>query len=85
MALQFFFGPLAVFSFSCSYRQSVRIIGQEINQLQGPYLRTGHHKHKLNTQTSMPRVGFEPTTAAFEWTKAVLALDRSDTLIPLLN
>jgi hypothetical protein len=32
-------------------------------------------------QTSMPRVGFEPMTAAFEQTKTIHALDRADTVI----
>jgi hypothetical protein len=37
--------------------------------------------HKINTQTSMPRVGFEPTTPAFEWAKIVHALELAATVI----
>jgi hypothetical protein len=33
------------------------------------------------TQTSMPRVRFEPTTSAFEWAKMVHALDHAATVI----
>jgi hypothetical protein len=33
------------------------------------------------TQTSMPRVGLEPTTPAFDWEKTVYALDRAVTVI----
>jgi hypothetical protein len=33
------------------------------------------------TQTSMPRVGFEPTIPVFEWAKTVHALDRASTVI----
>jgi hypothetical protein len=34
------------------------------------------NKHKKRTQTSMPRVGFEPAIPVFEWEKAVHALDQ---------
>jgi hypothetical protein len=34
-----------------------------------------------HTQTSMPRVGFEPMTHMFEWAKTIYALDRVVTLI----
>jgi hypothetical protein len=33
------------------------------------------------TQTSMPRLGFEPTIPVFERAKAVHALDRAATMI----
>jgi hypothetical protein len=45
------------------------------------------HKHRTTQkqnkrkQTSMSRVGFEPTILVFEWAKAVHALDRPATLI----
>jgi hypothetical protein len=32
-------------------------------------------------QTSMPRVGFEPTSPVFEWAKMVHAFDRAATVI----
>jgi hypothetical protein len=41
-----------------------------------PTHRTTQTQNK-RTQTSMPRVGFEPTTPAFERAKTVLALDRA--------
>jgi hypothetical protein len=37
------------------------------------------------TQTSMPRVGFEPTIPVFEWAKTVPALDRVATVIGTLS
>jgi hypothetical protein len=62
---------------------------------QGRYLHTGQHKHRLNahrtaqtqtkrTQTSMPRVGFEPTTPMLERVKIVHAADRVATVIGVL-
>jgi hypothetical protein len=35
----------------------------------------------MYTQTSMPRVGFEPTIPAFERAKTIHALDRAATVI----
>jgi hypothetical protein len=37
--------------------------------------------HGKCTQTSMPRVGLEPTTSVFEWAKTVHALDRTAAVI----
>jgi hypothetical protein len=37
------------------------------------------------TQTSMPRLGFEPTTPVFERVKTVHSLDRAPTLIGYCN
>jgi hypothetical protein len=45
-----------------------------------PTHRTTQTQNK-RTQTSLPRVGFEPTTPVFERTKTVHALDRADTVI----
>jgi hypothetical protein len=39
--------------------------------------------HRINAQTSMPRVGFERTIAAFERVKTVHALDRTATVTVL--
>jgi hypothetical protein len=36
--------------------------------------------HNKRTETSMPRVGFEPTTLVFERAKTVDALDRAATV-----
>jgi hypothetical protein len=37
------------------------------------------------TQTSMPRVGFEPTIPAFEWAKTVHVLDRAATVFGIAH
>jgi hypothetical protein len=42
--------------------------------------RTTQTQYEL-TQTSMPRVGFEPTTPVFERAKTVRALDRAPTVV----
>jgi hypothetical protein len=52
-------------------RQAVGLLGREISPSQGRNLE----------QTSMPRVGFEPTIPAFEGAKTFHALDRADTVI----
>jgi hypothetical protein len=41
----------------------------------------GQHKQNKRTQTSMPRMGSEPTIPAFERPKAFHALDRAATVI----
>jgi hypothetical protein len=51
---------LAAFSVSWSFTQSVGLLAWEISQSQGRYLHTGQHKHRINTQTSILPVGFEP-------------------------
>jgi hypothetical protein len=56
-------------------RHSVGLLGRVISPSQGRYL--------AQTQTSMPRVEFEPTIPAFERTKTVHALDRAATVIGL--
>jgi hypothetical protein len=59
-------------------RHSLGILGRVISPSQGRYLTQTLNKHK---QTSMPRVGFEPTIPAFERAKTVHALDRAVTVI----
>jgi hypothetical protein len=49
-----------------------------------PTHRTTQTQNK-RTQTSMPRVGFEPTIPVFERAKAVHALDRAVTVIDLFR
>jgi hypothetical protein len=44
-------------------------------------LPTHRTTHRINTQTSMPRLGFEPTIPVFERAKRVHALDRAATVI----
>jgi hypothetical protein len=41
------------------------------------------YKHRINTQISMPRMGFEPTIPMYERAKTVHALDRTATVIGL--
>jgi hypothetical protein len=53
----------------------------EISPSQGLYLHTGQHKWYKRTQTSIPRLEFEPTTPAFEMAKAVVASNRAATVI----
>jgi hypothetical protein len=64
------------------YTQPIGLLGQGISPSQGRYLRTGHKQNK-RTQTSMPLVGFEPTTPAFERTKTVHAVDCATTVMDL--
>jgi FAD synthase len=59
-------------------RQSVGLFGRVFSPSQGRYLTQTQNKHK---ETSMSRVGFEPTIPAFERAKAVHALDRAATVI----
>jgi hypothetical protein len=51
-----------------------------------PFARQLPHKHRITpTQTSMPRVEFEPTNPAFERAKTVHVLDSAGTVIGLRN
>jgi hypothetical protein len=59
-------------------RHSVGLLGRVISPSQGSYLTQTQKKHR---QTSIPRVGFEPTIPAFERAKTVHALDRVATVI----
>jgi hypothetical protein len=59
-------------------RHSLGLLGRVISPSQGRYLTQTQNEHK---QTSMPRVGFETTTPAFERAKTVHALDRAATVI----
>jgi hypothetical protein len=59
---------------------SVGLLGRVIRPSQGRYLTQTQNKHK---ETSMPRVGFEPTIPAFERGKIFHALGRAATVICL--
>jgi hypothetical protein len=67
--------------------QAIGVLGRVISSSQGLYLNTGQHKHKKNadTQTSMPRAGFEPAITASEPSKTVHAPDRSVTATGILG
>jgi hypothetical protein len=80
IALQPLAGTWPFFSFVIFF--TVGLLGRTISSSQGRYLHTRQHKYrKMHTQTSMTCVGFEPTNPAFEWAKAVHALDRAAALI----
>jgi hypothetical protein len=51
--------------FSLSFTQSVGLLGRIISQSQGRYLYRTTQTQNKRTQTSMPRVGFEPTIPVF--------------------
>jgi hypothetical protein len=70
-------GPLISFLI---YTQSVGFLGQVINPSQGRYLPTGQHKRRINAETSMLWVGFEPTIPTFGRAKTVQALDPAATV-----
>jgi hypothetical protein len=59
-------------------RHSVELFGRVISPSQGRYLTQTQNKRK---QSSMPRVGSEPTVPAFERSKTVYALDRAAIVI----
>jgi hypothetical protein len=59
-------------------RPSVGLHGRGISPSQNRYLTQTQNKHK---QTSIPRVGFEPTIPLFEWVKTFYALDRAAAVI----
>jgi hypothetical protein len=59
-------------------RHSVRLLRRVISPSQGRYLTQTEDKHR---QTSVPRVGFEPTIPAFERAKTVHALNRAAAVI----
>jgi hypothetical protein len=85
----FFNGSSSPFKGQASYSvrnhfsQTVGLLGQVISPSQGRYLNTGQHKQNKRTQTSMPRVGFEPTIPASERVKTIHALDRATTVTGL--
>jgi FAD synthase len=82
MALQSFVGPWPLLQFrNLFFTQTVGLLGRVISPSQGRYLHTEQHKQNKHTQTSMLRVGFEPTIQAFERAKTVHTLDRAATVI----
>jgi hypothetical protein len=63
-------------------RHSVGLLGRVTSPSQGRYLTQTQNKHR---QTSIPRMGFEPTIPAFDRTKTVHALDGAVTAIGVRN
>jgi hypothetical protein len=82
MALQPLVDLDSFFSFLI-YIQSVGLLGRGISPSQGRYLHTEQYKQNKRTQTSMPRVGFEPIIPVFERVKTVHASDLATTVIGL--
>jgi hypothetical protein len=72
---------VAAFSVSWSYTQSAGLTGRGNRPSQGLYLRTQNKRR----ETSMPRVGFEPTIPAFERAKTIHALDHAASVIGTLS
>jgi hypothetical protein len=64
---------LAVFEVFLIYTQSVGLLGRGNSPSQG---RCVHTEHK-RTQTSMPRVGFEPTIPLYSWRRQFMRPQRS--------
>jgi hypothetical protein len=46
-------GPDLLFGFVIFFTQTAGLLGRVIRQLQGCYLRTGQHKHRVNAQTNI--------------------------------
>jgi hypothetical protein len=75
------FGPGRSFGFIILYTQRVGLLWRGISPSQDRYLHRKTRTQNKRKQISVPRVGFEPTTLAFERTKTVHALDRTCTVI----
>jgi hypothetical protein len=67
-----------------SYKQFVGLFGRVTSPSQGHYLHRTTQTQKKRGQTSIPRVGFEPTIPVFGQAKAFHNLDRAATVIGLL-
>jgi hypothetical protein len=66
-------------------RQSVGLFGRGISPSKGRYLHRPKQAQNKRTQTSMSRVGFEPTIPVFEGVKTFHALDSAATVIGILR
>jgi hypothetical protein len=74
-------GDLGRFYSFLIYTQSVGLLERRISPSLGRYQNTEEGKQIKSTQTSMPRVGFEPMIPVFERAKTVHVLDRAVTVI----
>jgi hypothetical protein len=72
-------GPWPLFQFLNLYTVG-RTLGRVISPSQGRYLHRTTQTQNKRTQTSMHRVGFEPTIPAFQQAKTVHASDRAATV-----
>jgi hypothetical protein len=83
MALPAHSGPRPLIQFHNHFSQSVGLLGRVISPLQGCYLNTGQHKHRINAYTHqmpMPWVWIKTTITASERGNTVHALDRVATV-----
>jgi FAD synthase len=72
-------------SLQLDIRQSVGPLERGISPSQGRYLHKATQTQNKRRQTSMSRVGFEPTTPMFERAMTVHALDRAAALICVMG
>jgi hypothetical protein len=63
------------------FRQLVGLLGRELSPSQGSYLHRTTQTQKKRTETSMFRVGLEPTTPVFERQKTLHASDCANTVL----
>jgi hypothetical protein len=77
-ALQPFVWSWPLFQFLDLFTQSVGLLGRGISPLQGRYLHTGQHKHRINAHRH-PCFKWDsnPRSQCFERAKAVHSLDRA--------
>jgi hypothetical protein len=83
LALPVHSGPRPLIQFRNHFSQTVGLLGRGISPSQGHYLNIGQHRHRINAythQTSIPRMGFEPTISASELAKAVHVSNRAATV-----
>jgi hypothetical protein len=74
-------GPGLFLNVVVFFTHTIGLLERVIRPSQGRYIQTWQHKHRINAQTSMSWVGFEPMIPAFERAKTVHALDRAATVI----
>jgi hypothetical protein len=86
MALQPFVGPWPLFQFLDLFTQSVGLLWRGITPLQGRYLHTGQHKHRINTHRhTCLKWDSNPRSQCFEQGKTVNFLDRAAIVISKTN
>jgi hypothetical protein len=85
MALQLLWTLVAFQFLNLPYTQSVGLLGLGFSPPQGRYPHTEQYRQNNRTQTSMLRVGFEPTIPVFERAKTVYALGRAASVIGGVN
>jgi hypothetical protein len=83
MALPAHSGPWPLIQFCNHFSQTVELLGRVISQLQGRYLNTGQHKHRINTPTDIKHLCLEwdwNPRSNIERAKTVHASDRGATV-----